>query len=742
MRPLRAALLALVVAWVPATGAAAAPADLAQTVRDLGDGRWEVRRAAERTLEAEGVALLEGDDDPARLAAFDRAVDAALADGNASVRAAARRVLRRLEERTTDADARRLPRLLVARLERLLPQVVLPARGDDGGGLEAAANRIEAHAGAFAAEQAVRGLLPEANDALVTVVSTTRDARALAGAVVVLCPADGRPPTDEAMLRALRAAYDRAPSVALAAGRFAGADGASPSAALTLALAVAGRTKDVAALVERGAVGDTAAFDTWLRAWAERAGRGDLLPGTFLARMQEGRVAADAEATAAARALAAGVPWLARLLAGRALFLEPGRADATATLVTAYAQVALRGEAARAAGRTPTPEETDDPRAVVVEEGLRGGRFSERLLLSREGGETRVPGLLPAAIVDGRLVHGTASGHVALVTLPSGEDVAVESTRVTRPPKALVVSGRTVWCVTALGGLWRWEVTDHGFVRVGTDAGPFLAMATGRDGTVWLAGPHRAISRGAGHDAPVAVGKAGRREGVLVRGLSVLDDGRLVVYARGEVTRLNPETGEEKVLVPAERAPHRATAFGREVLVGYADGWERLDADGTVLLRVDASEGQRLAGLAGDPKAGVVYAVYPEAVLACDAATGAPRWAESVGGSGDPVVAGDLLLVSAGTGPPPLGDNRFDRTVYVLRAGVPEVDPFGTEVRVKAVEAAVAAAEAGATDVAEALLDPLRGWFTPSEEWAANAALREALDRRAREAGPKAPGPR
>ena len=206
MRPLRAALLALVVAWVPATGAAAAPADLAQTVRDLGDGRWEVRRAAERTLEAEGVALLEGDDDPARLAAFDRAVDAALADGNASVRAAARRVLRRLEERTTDADARRLPRLLVARLERLLPQVVLPARSDDGGGLEAAANRIEAHAGAFAAEQAVRGLLPEANDALVTVVSTTRDARALAGAVVVLCPADGRPPTDEAMLRALRAA--------------------------------------------------------------------------------------------------------------------------------------------------------------------------------------------------------------------------------------------------------------------------------------------------------------------------------------------------------------------------------------------------------------------------------------------------------------------------------------------------------------------------------------------------------
>src|SRR5262245_60529785 len=108
-RRLLAAALALALgeAGLAAPPAAAAPDDPAKAATDLSSERWEVRRAAEAALQAEGVALLDGDADPERAKAWERAIDDVLAHAGHGARESVRRVLRRLESQATDDQIRK-----------------------------------------------------------------------------------------------------------------------------------------------------------------------------------------------------------------------------------------------------------------------------------------------------------------------------------------------------------------------------------------------------------------------------------------------------------------------------------------------------------------------------------------------------------------------------------------------------------------------------------------------------------
>ncbi len=144
-------------------------------------------------------------------------------------------------------------------------------------------------------------------------------------------------------------------------------------------------------------------------------------------------------------------------------------------------------------------------------------------------------------------------------------------------------------------------------------------------------------------------------------------------------------------------------------------------------------------GIGGDPATGTVVVVAPD-MTSCFSPEGLVRWQEQIGGSGNPTVRGDHVVVPAGTGGRPLGDGREDRTLYVLRAGGATVDPFAIDARVRVVDAAVTAVVEDRDRVAVALLDPLRGWFTSTESWGAENALREAQrQREGRKAPPPAP---
>jgi hypothetical protein len=718
VRPCAAAVLALALAL--AAPCAAAPADPA--VEALSSDRWDVRRAAEQRLEAEGVEILKGRADAARSDAWSATIEAALRS-TPCVAAAAQRVLRRLEAQATDDEVARFPRLLRARLERVLPQLVVlasprvdaPDTFDDGPEMAAIA---------------VRGLLPRAREALIAVIEHGNDVRAVAGAIVALCDENGGPPNGDDVLAAIVRAYERDPARIVELSRFVGAGRTSPAAVAGLALALNGRAADVKRLRLSETGDGDAALLAWLRERVRAKGLAELESGAFLALVEAGETRAEVQAEAARRALAADLPWLARLLARRATFLDPASPDARALLAKAYAAVGLPASARTAAGEAPRKGERDDPAAAAVDASLAKGRFSQRILVQREVGETKASGLIPAAVVGKRVMMGSTTRDVTIVDVES--DSVVVSTTLESRLRALATGGDGLVALTAKADAQFWTVDRDALRSDGRATGPFAAAAMASDGTAWLVGAHRAVYRRDKGGAPRRVEALKTVDGWFARSLSLTADGRLVILGGNEVVVADPKTGAVSVVVPASRFPLCAATYGDDVLVGFSDGWERIARDGTVV-RADLVDGGPAVGIGGDAATATIVVVTRESTAAYGPTDTMPRWVEQIGGSGSPVLAGGLVVVSAGTGATSKGgDGRTDRTIYVLRGESGGIEPFATEARVRAVETAVTAAAEGRDDVAQALLDPLEGWLSRTERWGADAAIREARERRAR----------
>lgn len=743
MRVLRrfAALgLAAVLGAAVGRPASADPAAIARFGRDLDDDRFDVRRKAELELESVGISILAGGVPSDDEAAWERALDDASALGG-SPAAAVHRILRRLETRADDGSvtraATRMPRLLRARLERILPQLVLP-RGatPESVRFDPSEPDYAALEAAGAAGRGVRGLLPEARPALLAVIARCDDARIVAGAIVALCGEDGEAPTGDDAIAALLDGFDRAPATLRAVAGWVAPGGIDPVAALGLALAVSGRGADLATLRGRGDADVT--LDAWLRQYVAAHGWAELDAGTFLVRVEEGSADADVEREAARRALAADVPWLARLLARRALFLRPDHAEARALLAEAYAKVGMHATARGLRGEPPDDAVTDDAGAVELDQALREGRLSSRILVSRELGETPVPGLAPVLLHGGRLVFGSADGSVGTADVGSGTDLGIASTGTARLPRGLLVSGGSLFAVTGRGELARFELDEGGGLTPrGRDPGPFLAAAAGDDGDVWLVARGRKVYRRPRDGAPAPVKTVPSDPAYVPRTLARTRDGKLLLRNdRDELLAADPATGTLTVVVPEGAGLRAAAAFGADVLVAYRDGWARLTTDGKEVLRVAVEDGADGVGIGGDPQTGKVVWVAPDRTSCFDAA-GKLQWQEAIGGSGNPEVVGEHVAVPTGTGGRPLGDGREDRTVYVLRVGTSTLDPFAVEARVRAVDAAVSAVVEDRDAVAVALLDPLRGWLTATEAWGAETALRQAQQQRdARKAPP------
>ncbi|HVG92876.1 MAG TPA: hypothetical protein VND21_00395, partial [Planctomycetota bacterium] len=125
MRP-RLAVPGLLLALLAPSALAAPPRDPMDAARALDDPSWEERRRAEADLLEMGLDALATTDAATdeRLAAWDAALAAAERGGGPGPSEAVARVLRRLERDVDDAGIRRAPRLLRARLARLVPFLV------------------------------------------------------------------------------------------------------------------------------------------------------------------------------------------------------------------------------------------------------------------------------------------------------------------------------------------------------------------------------------------------------------------------------------------------------------------------------------------------------------------------------------------------------------------------------------------------------------------------------------------
>ncbi len=729
---------ALLLSSAPGVLRAAPPPEPPPSVRGLSDPRFAVRRAAEARLEAEGrTAILDAladEDARERLEAWTAALDGCRQSDDPALAEAADRILRRIEAAATDDQVRTSTRLLKLRLERLVPQlllpeVALPTIGEEEDGRFA--GFVERNPAAEVAYASVRGLFPAARPALLAIVQTSTDPRRLAGALASLCPESGDGPDDDGALEAVARAYAAAPARFEGVRELPSAAGGPPHAVLALALALSGHADDVASLGISDS-GDADTFTRWLRAHLERKGLGDLGLGSFLDRLLD--VHADDEAEAARRALDARLPWLARLCARRATFLAPAHPRARDVLVEADRALGLLGTAALDAGTDPAGAK-DAPDAVAIDDGLRSGRLSQRLAWQAEAGTTPAEGLVPVAMTGtppGRLVYGALRGRVVVVDAATGASVATLSTsaeRLAGPriPRAVAAAGSFVATVTASDGrlvVHAEKETSYEPVRV--ERGPFLTVTATKDGAFWAlasdGGLHRFVGRG-------DLERRGRiprlREIVDPSALSLfaLDGGALLLVTRDTAYRVDPETGLARPVARDLEEGLRAGPYGDDVLVAQGDRWRRFGPDGTVAAEGRAPDGGSIVGLAGDASAKTVYLCQLEALAAVDAQSGAIRWVEHVGGSGTPTVGSGMVAVSAGTGLGEHGDNRTERTVYALTAGTSAGDPFGPAERARTVELAVAAAEAGRAGVALALVDPLREWLLPAERERVDAAI-------------------
>lgn len=758
-----------VAAWLVVAGAAgtlrdgprvraAPPADLVRAADDLDDDRFPVRRAAEATLERTGRALLAapasgegGDAQREEQAAWDGAIGEALRRGG-SPAAAARRVLRRLEAEADDEQALRMPRLLAARLARRLPELALPRKAGGGEilsfGLVVEDDRAEERAAARAALLAVSALMPAARAAILETVREASDPRLLAGAVLALTDAEGAPPTEDDAVAALVAAWDRAPELVARLAAYDGPHGVDPLSAVALALVIVGRSPELARLrALAGREDDPVTFDAWLREYVRSTeGLAEFDTGGFLARVEEGAAAAPVEREAARRALRADLPWLARLLARRALFLARDDAESKELLAIAYERLGLAATA-RAVRRGGGEGEVgpiegapaDDPGAAVVEASIVEGRLSTRLVFSRECGTAVRVGVVAAATHGDVLVHGTTDGSIVCVDRASGDERSIARTGRAGLPSAIARRGDAIHVLNAAGEHVTFALGRDGVLtRTGpSEPGPFHAVAVAESGEVWLVAQHRRVYQRDGDGPAVLVKAVPTIERYRARRIALLAPGRLMLHdERGEVGVVDVETGVTEVVVRAHEGARAVAASGGQVLVAFRDGWARYDASGRLLGRVATEDGSDVVGIGGDVGADLVVTVAPDRTIGY-ALDGTVRFDEQLGGSGNPVVGDGLVVVPVGSGLGPVGDGRVDRTIHVLRAGTTAAEPFPVESRVRAVELAVTAALEGRDDVATALLDPVSGWFTATEERAAAAALSEA--RATRRARPRAP---
>ena len=680
---------------------------------------FPTRRDAEKALYLDGVSVLAGlaagdADVDTRIAALDaKLADCERAQTPAAARAAAR-VATRLEASATDEQVRRIPRLLRVRLDRMLPLVVVDRTLDLGRAENA---RIGDHS--------LRGLFPEARPILLDRVRTTADARALAGALAALCSESGSGIVDDADLEIIGAAWEASPTRFDQLSRFESVVGAPPLGALALALTLTGRARDVPRVMRDV---DTSSWS--LKAWIEprlkARGQGDLTMGSFLVDLEEGRASATSETAAAARALDASIPWLARLLARRALFLEPSSPDAAKILTQASNAVGLRSPARRAGradGTPPTGDAAaiDDEASVAIDEALRAGFMSQRLSERLEAGTDEATGLLAAAIGGGRLVHATMRGGIRVVDTAKEKSLYAFGRSPRRGIASLAVRGDEVAAIGDAGDVTLWSIGATSAELLRTEAGSAQAVAAGAHG-FWVAGFGFSIRR-ITKDGVETFEKVAPIDQFVVRALGVFPDDTLFVASNDAAWHVDPATGRMTRLAWNARNSG-VTVCGDDILIAVGDNFVRFDRHGRMTGRGQVPDGGEIRGVAAERDGSTVYVQTIDALYAMDPANGHERWVEHIEGSGNPVVGDGLVVARAGTGGMNRGgDGREDRTFFVLRTATSLRGPFGVPERERLVALATAIASDGHQDVVRALVDPVLSWLSSTEAEAIEAAM-------------------
>lgn len=424
--------------------------------------------------------------------------------------------------------------------------------------------------------------------------------------------------------------------------------------------------------------------------------------------------AADAlDATRRAKAL--GQPWLARMLARRALFLDPASVEARRLLVEVDLALGLGATARADAGdAVPVPADAradDEGTAKELDGALRSGSLGQRLAYRIEAGSTQDLGLTPVAIGAGVLVYGKPGGRVVVADPATGGEFASVYTGNNRMPRSVAISGKRLAAVSSLGRLFLWTIGEVAagseiLTPAGVLAGPYLSVAAAPDGGFLLASSGRGLSvLAAGADAPIKNAKVPKTPRPAPLTLEFLADGAVLWGGPSAAERIDLSTGEARALVAGLAGLHVAP-YGSDALAASATGWRRLSPDGRVVSDGTSPDESRIDGIAGDPASGTIYLTTPAEVVAIAVADGSILWREPVEGSGNVVLAPGLVVVPAGAGDL-RGGGRADRTLSVLRTEQAGAEIFGKEARAKVLAEAIAAIGAGSLRVARCLVDPL-----------------------------------
>lgn len=748
----RTILQALAVALFLGIGAGwayAADTTAAQAVADLDSPSWATRRLAEGVLESEGtsavLAVSMEDGTPGierareQAAAFWSAVDEGWASGRPSIVTSLRRILARLEQSAPEDAVSRIPRLLRARVDRLLPRTVgrpMPAESDGrdrfGGfpgmppmprprGFPRFPDPLEVDPDA---EDRLRGLGAGARALFYDVLSTSHDARRLAGAVLLLAEGDPDGPTDPRVLAALARLAEESPDRAAAMGTLVARDGRTwPLAYVGLALALSFKGAKAAAVLRDSTEAAGLALDL-ARNRLPALGLGDVAHDhRFLDAAFSGEVAASEAVAAARRALDAGVPWIARLSARRAFFLDREDLGARAALVASAVALRLFATARREAGdRVPLPAglpESDDAAAKAMDDLVAAGGFGQRLAWSVSLRSTPQYGLPPVAAGADFVAVGDALGDLRILDATTGARRAGASTLSRLMPRAVAVSGPYVAVVSSRSNLLAWKVVDGELLSVSAPAeparyGPWATIATAGDGRFVLARlkDSRLAWWTPGSDPePVA---ADLGIGPPPDSIAALPDGSVLVVRGMAVLRVNTTSG---LITPVAEglSAGPAVPYGPDVLVAHGEAWDRHGKDGTLLASHDDPDGETIVGVAGDPKAGVVYLARAESVVAVDAETGTLLWSEDAEAGGSPVTGGGFVFVPVGRGLSPPGDGQPERRVTALRTSDQGLD---AGMRAKTLDAARAAKREGNGAAARLLVDLVWDSLDPRERQA------------------------
>ncbi len=727
---LLASLAALALWGAGGKGALAEDSPVAKAVADLDSPAWRTRRGAEGALEAEGVAALLAADAPQeekdRAAAFWGAVEAGWASRRPAVLAGLSRVLSRMEERADEEQVRAIPRLLRLRIERLLPKAVGRSVPSDNllGGFRLP-RRFRGYGESVEADEvseaSLRALLPEAAPLLLDVLETSRDPKSVAGAVLILSGDPHEGTDDPKVLAAFARLGPEAPERAAAMAPYVSSDHTVPLAHVALALVLSGKAAKAAAILKGAADAAAVAMDLSRRRLPALR-QGDLAQSDrFLDAALSGRVDVREATEAAKRALDAGLPWVARIEARRALFLDrddlAARIALVASAVAAGLPATARAEAGDAVPLPPSLAAADDEKAKALDDLLTAGGFGRRLAWRQDARSTDTPGVVPIAPGKGFVAIGDAVGDVRIVALDTGARLTSGSSTASRLPRAVAASGTWLAAVSQTGNLVVWDFSGEE-MRVVTlpkeprRPGPWaLVAAAGDGGTFVLARSDdgRLFTFAPGSE-PVPVGPSLGR-GPLPTTLAALSDGAFLVVRGRAVLRVEPATNRVTSIAEGDDAGVSGP-YGTDVLVARGGVWERRGPDGRVEDSHPDPTGDTILGIAGDPKAGVVYLARADSVTAVTAATGEAIWTEETEASGSPVLAEGTVLVPTGSGRGERGDGQRDRSVTALRT---TEQGFDETTRSKAIEAAKSAKKEGSATVSRLLVDVLWDSLPPEE---------------------------